>query len=67
MGHGERQGKPRVLVDVTTPVWLAHARDVGEAQRLTWTVHSSTNIFSFQPGREMNTENKTMVTLPVMH
>lgn len=59
VGHGEGQWKTRVLIHVAAPVWLAHARDVGQAQRLTRTVHGSAEILPFRVReKHTNTQNK---------
>lgn len=59
VGHGEGQWKTRVLIHVAAPVGLAHARDVGQAQRLTRTVHGSAEILPFRVReRHTQTQNK---------
>ena len=49
VGDGERHREARVLVDVAAAVRLTHARQVGQAQGLTWLVGPSTDVLSAVP------------------
>lgn len=46
MGNCESQGESRIFIDVTTPVRLAHSRQVGQTQSLTGAIDTSTDVFS---------------------
>lgn len=46
MGNGKRQREARVFIDVTTPVRLAHSRQVGQTQGLTGAIDTRTDVFS---------------------
>lgn len=51
VSDGESDRQPRVLVDVAAAMRLTHPGQMGQTQRLTGLVHSSTDVFPGDHGQ----------------